>query len=90
VSASNLRRDVASRCFLKFDADMQYTPEQLFGALYEVGTEDGDEVPADIIDRLIAFKMVERGEDGKPMLTHYGYRCFVVIESGDGIITEFQ
>jgi hypothetical protein len=69
---------------------MQYTPEQLFGALYEVGTEDGDEVPADTIDQLVAFKMVERGDDGTPLLTPYGYRCFVVIESGDGIITEFQ
>jgi hypothetical protein len=28
--------------------------------------------------------------DGVPQLADYGYKCFVVIESGDGTVTEFQ
>jgi hypothetical protein len=53
---------------------MQFTPEDLYGALHDIGRDDGyaDDVPADIIDQLIAFKMVQRGEDGKPRLTPYG------------------
>jgi hypothetical protein len=71
---------------------MQYTPEQLYGALHDIGRDDGyaDDVPADIIDQPTTFKMIERGGDGKPRLTPYGEKCFVVIESGDGIVTEFQ
>jgi hypothetical protein len=71
---------------------MQYAPEQLYGALHDIGRDDrfANDVPADIIDQLIAFKMVQRGDDGKSRLTPYGEKCFVVIESGDGHMPEFE
>ena len=65
-------------------------PEPLYDALYRIGAdEDGPPLSAGIVAQLVAFKMVEI-VDGASQLTDYGDKCFVVIESGDGIVTEFQ
>jgi hypothetical protein len=65
-------------------------PEQLYDALYRIGAdEDGPPLSSDIVAQLVAWKMVEM-IDGTPQLTAYGETCFVVIESGDGIVTEIQ
>jgi hypothetical protein len=67
-------------------------PEQLYDALYRIGAdEDGPPLSSDIVAQLVAWKrkMVEM-IDGTPQLTPYGEKCFVVIESGDEIVTEIQ
>jgi hypothetical protein len=65
-------------------------PEPLYNALYRIGADDdGQRIQPNILDQLVAFKMVDI-VGGTPQLTDYGDKCFVVIESGDGLITEFQ
>jgi len=65
-------------------------PEPLYDTLYRIGAdEDGLPLSSDIVAQLVAGKLVEM-IDGTPQLTAYGEKCFVVIESGDGIVTEFQ
>ena len=72
-----------------FTARMQ-DPEPFYDTLYRVGAdEDGPPLSPGIVAQLVAFGMVEI-VDGVPQLTEYGDKCFVVIESGDGIVTEFQ
>ena len=41
-------------------------------------------------DKLIEFKMLELSATGLPQLTPYGEKCFVVMESGDGVVPELN
>ena len=43
-----------------------------------------------VIAKLIEFKMVELSASGLPQLTPYGEKCYVVMESGDGVVPELN
>ena len=57
-----------------------------------LGAEDliADKIPPAVIAKLIEFKMVEINAVGLPQLTPYGAKCFIVIESGDGVVPELK
>src|SRR5688572_13122217 len=60
-------------------------PEQLWAALYDLGTETkGD---PDAVMRLIELGIATVGMDG-PELTAHGQKCFRIMESGEGQIPE--
>jgi hypothetical protein len=64
--------------------------DELWVALYRLGTDDTvADVPGDAIAQLVEFKIAEV-IDGKPQLTKYGEKCFVVMESGDGVVPELN
>jgi hypothetical protein len=71
---------------------MPATSEQLWDAIYRIGTEDGtaDKIQPAVIAKLIEFKMVELSATGLPQLTPYGEKCFVIMESGDGEVPELN
>ena len=71
---------------------MPATSEQLWDAIYRIGTEDGtaDKIQPAVIAKLIEFKMVELSATGLPHLTPYGEKCFVIMESGDGEVPELN
>lgn len=73
-------------------ARMQATSEQLWDAIHRIGSEDltADNIPRAVIAKLIEFKMVELSAAGLLKLTTYGEKCFTVMESGDGRVTEFE
>jgi hypothetical protein len=68
------------------------TSEKLCDALYRFGSEDGtaDKIPPAVIAKLIEFKMVELSATGLPQLTPYGEKCYIVMESGDGVVPELK
>jgi hypothetical protein len=68
---------------------MKPTFEQLWGALYSIGSDDGSEALPEAVTRLYELGIVEMG-DCKPRLTAYGEKCFVVMESGDGEVPELD
>jgi hypothetical protein len=39
---------------------------------------------------MIEFNIVERGDDGLLLLASYGEKFFVMMESGDGSVPEFN
>jgi hypothetical protein len=66
------------------------TQDDLWCALYELGNELGDsDISPEVAAKLIELRIAERVY-GSLQLTPYGEKCFAVIESGDGILTEFQ
>ena len=69
---------------------MQFSTEDLYGALYRIGSEDGtaDKIAPTVVAKLIELKIVKLGAAGLPQLTSYGEKCFAVMESGDGEIPE--
>lgn len=71
---------------------MPPTSEQLWDALYRIGSEDAaaDKISPGVIAKLIEFKMAELGATGLPQLTAYGEKCYVVMESGDGVVPELN
>jgi hypothetical protein len=71
---------------------MPPTSEQLWDAIYRIGSEDGtaDKILPTAIAKLIEFKMAALSATGIPQLTAYGAKCFTVIESGDGIVHELK
>ena len=71
---------------------MPATSEQLWDAIYRIGTEDGtaDNIQPAVIAKLIEFKMVELNFTGLPQLTPYGEKCFVIMESGNGVVPELN
>ena len=69
---------------------MSIASADLYDGLYRIGFEDGEYVPTDIVAQLVAFKMAEPGDDGRPRLTVYGETCFLVMEVGDGRVAEFE
>jgi len=71
---------------------MPPTSEQLWDAIDRIYNEDGtaDKILPAVIAKLIEFKMVELSATGLPQLTHYGEKCYVVMESGAGIVPELN
>ena len=69
------------------EAIMPATSEQLWDAIERSTHEDGtaDKILPAVIAKLIEFKMVELSATGLPQLTPYGEKCYVVLESGDGV-----
>ena len=66
--------------------------EQLWDAIYHLGAEDltADNIPPDVIAKLIEFKMVTLDKAGLPQLTDYGHKCYTIFESGDNSPTEID
>ena len=58
--------------------------EQCWDAIGALGSDDGGEVTPAAVARLTAMGIVETSDGGKPRLTAYGEKCYVVLESGDG------
>jgi hypothetical protein len=71
---------------------MPATSEQLWDAIYRLGSEDGtaDKIQPAVIAKLIEFKIAEFGATGLPQLTPYGKKCYVIMESGDGEVPELD
>jgi hypothetical protein len=71
---------------------MPATSEQLWDAIDRICNEDGtaDKILPAVIAKLIEFKMVELSASGLPQLTDYGEKCYVVLESGDGVVPELN
>jgi hypothetical protein len=71
---------------------MPPTSEQLWDAIYHLGAEDlsADKIPPAVIAKLIELKMATLDSAGLPQLTPYGEKCYVVLESGDGIVPELN
>ena len=71
---------------------MSTNSEQLWDAIYRIGSEDGtaDKILPGVIAKLIEFKIVELSPTGLPQLTPYGEKCYVVMESGDGVVPELN
>ena len=76
----------------RYTAIMPATSEQLWDAIYHLGVEDltADNIPPDVIAKLIDFKMVTLDTAGLPQLTPYGEKCFTVLESGEGVVPELN
>jgi hypothetical protein len=69
---------------------MPLRSEDLWGALYGIGIDDFIEARPEAIARLVELKIAELDDNGKPCLTPYGEKCFVVMESGDGEVPELE
>ena len=71
---------------------MNPTTEQLYDALLRIGSDDGTAaaIRSEVLTQLIAFGIVAIGGDGHPHLTAYGEKCYFIMESGDGRVTEFE
>ena len=66
------------------------TQDDLWCALYELGNEMGAfDISPEVTAKLIELKIAER-IDGTLQFTPYGEKCFVVMESGDGSVPEFN
>jgi hypothetical protein len=76
----------------RYTAIMPVTAEHCWDAIYRIGADDleSDNIPMDIVTRLIAFKMVILGSDGIPHFTDYGEKCFAVLFSGEGSVLELN
>ena len=69
------------------------TSDDLWGAIYSIGSKDetAGEIPTDVLTRLIELKIVKvKKKSGKPKLTKYGKKCFVIMESGEGEVPELD
>ena len=66
------------------------TQDELWNAVDTLGT-DGDvtSIRTDVAAKLIQLKVAEHGANGL-QLTPYGQKAFVVLESGDGNVPEFN
>jgi len=71
---------------------MPATADQLWDAIYSLGTTDDPvtDLSPEVIAKLIALKMAELSDTGLPQLTEYGDKCFLILESGDGEMTEID
>jgi len=66
------------------------TPDDLWNAVYELGPEgDIASIRPEVAVKLIEFNIAEHGANGL-QLTPYGQKAFVVLESGDGNVPEFN
>jgi hypothetical protein len=45
-------------------------------------------IRSEAIDKLIELGIIDQHDEG-PLLSPYGEKCFVVMESGDGSVPEF-
>jgi hypothetical protein len=70
-------------CGLNSTPPMPDLNEQCWAVIGTLGADDGDELPPAAVVRLAELGTVE-WRDGKPRLTPYGERAYVVLESGDG------
>jgi hypothetical protein len=67
------------------------TQDALWCALYELGNDLGDsDIGPAVAAELIKLNIAERRDDGSLALTAYGEKAIVVMESGDGSVTEFN
>jgi hypothetical protein len=48
------------------------------------------DISSEVAAKLIELKIAERCDDGSLALTLYGEKAFVVLESGDGSVPEFN
>ena len=83
------------RCRTVFHIDTAVMPassEQLWDAIDRIYNEDGSagKIPPAVIAKLIEFKIVELNSIGLPQLTPYRGKCFTVMESGDGVVSELN
>ena len=69
---------------------MLNTTQDLYDGLHRLGFDDGEYVPAKIIAELVALEIAELDDDGRPRMTPYGEKCFLVMEAGDGRVAEFE
>jgi hypothetical protein len=58
--------------------------DDLWHAMYEVGVEGSDvaNIHPDLLDQLIEYRILERCDDGKLLLTRHGAACFYEVEAG--------
>ena len=66
------------------------TQDDLWNAVATLGT-DGDviSIRTNVAAKLVELKIAEHGANGL-QLTTYGKKAFVVLESGDGRVHEFE
>jgi hypothetical protein len=57
--------------------------EQCWNVIAILGADEGDDLAPSAVTRLAEPGIVE-WHDGRPHLTTYGERAYVVLESGDG------
>jgi hypothetical protein len=70
---------------------MNFEPEDLYEALWQIGSRESDEpIRQEILARLAELHIIEIQPDGEPTLTKYGQRCFIGMESGDWETPEFE
>jgi hypothetical protein len=63
---------------------MKPTSEDLYGAMWQIGSEKSDEpIRRDILDRLAELTIIEVQPHGGPELTTSGCEPYREIESGD-------
>jgi hypothetical protein len=63
---------------------MKPTSEELYGALWEIGSDESDEpIRRDILDRLTELKIIEVQPNGRPELTTLGWQLYREMEAGD-------
>jgi hypothetical protein len=64
----------------------------LYDALCHIGNDTSTvgDIPMHVVDFLVSVQVVKIGAFGRPYLTPYGEQCYVVIESGEGRVMEFE
>ena len=68
------------------------TSERLWDALFRIGSEDrtADKIQPAVIAKLMEFRMATLSATGLPLLTVYGEKCYVSMESGHGVVPELN
>jgi hypothetical protein len=72
---------------------MEPTPQDLAYAVYCLGSQEmpSEEIPQQVLDRLVEFNMVHVEVDSPPVLTEYGRKAYSRITSANGSeIPEFS
>jgi len=71
---------------------MPPTSEQLWDAIYRLGTADDPttDLSSAVVAKLVECEIVQLSASGSPQLTPYGEKCYVVLESGDGVVPELN
>jgi hypothetical protein len=63
---------------------MKPTSEQLYGALWQIGSDESDEpIRREILARLTELKIIKVQPNGRPELTTLGWQLFTEMESGN-------
>ena len=70
---------------------MAITPEDLCGAVQDIGLEQFDgPIRHGVVKALTDLHAIEIQPDGQPTLTTFGWQIYTIIESGDGDVPEFK
>jgi hypothetical protein len=67
---------------------MDLPSDPFHGAL--IGLGHNEPIPRDVADQMAKWGILEFQRDGTPTFTEYGWRCFSLVESGDGDVAEFD